>query len=139
MNAGDHQLGIYLAGMLEGKTPDLTTDLANLENRAREVLSPEALGYIVASAGSGSTARANLAAFERRRIVPRMLRGVDRQRDLSCEVLGTPMPAPVMVAPMGVQTLAHEEGELATVRAAAALGVPYVHSTAATHDFEQVA
>ncbi|NUR90135.1 MAG: alpha-hydroxy-acid oxidizing protein [Nonomuraea sp.] len=139
MNAGDHQLGIYLAGMLEGATPALTTDLARLESKAAEVLSPEALGYIVPSAGSGSTARANLEAFGRRRIVPRMLRGVDRQRDLSCEVLGTRMPAPVMVAPMGVQTLAHEEGELATVRAAAAVGVPYVHSTAAAHDFEQVA
>ncbi|MEV4391458.1 alpha-hydroxy-acid oxidizing protein [Nonomuraea sp. NPDC049607] len=139
MNAGDHQLGIYLTGMLEGRAPELTTDLSALEAAAGRVLPPEALGYIVPSAGSGSTARANLEAFERRRIVPRMLRGVRRQRDLSCEVLGTPMAAPVLVAPMGVQTLAHEEGELATVRAAAAVGVPYVHSTAAAHDFEQVA
>ncbi|WP_336213494.1 lactate 2-monooxygenase [Nonomuraea sp. LPB2021202275-12-8] len=138
-NFGDHQFGIYLAGMLEGRTPKLTTDLARLEERAREALSPEAFGYVVPSAGSGSTARANREAFERWRIVPRMLRGVARQRDLSCEVLGTGMAAPVMVAPMGVQTLAHPDGELATVRAAAELGVPYIHSTAAAHSFEQVA
>ncbi|MFI6479207.1 lactate 2-monooxygenase [Nonomuraea sp. NPDC050663] len=135
MNFSDHQLGIYLGG----KAPEITTDLAGLEEHARQALSPEALGYIVPSAGSGATARANRAAFDRYRIVPRMLRGVARERDLSCEILGTRMPAPLMVAPMGVQKLAHPEGELATVRAAAALGVPYVHSTAATHSFEQVA
>jgi isopentenyl diphosphate isomerase/L-lactate dehydrogenase-like FMN-dependent dehydrogenase len=49
------------------------------------------------------------------------------------------MPAPVLIAPIGVQTLAHPDGELATARAAAALGIPYVHSTAASHAFEAVA
>ena len=102
------------------------------------MLSAEALGYIVPSAGSGATARANRAAFDRWRIVPRMLRsGV--QRDLSCTVLGTSLPAPVMIAPVGVQTLAHPDGELATARAAAALRLTYIHSTAAAHSFEQVA
>ncbi|MFC9324082.1 lactate 2-monooxygenase [Kitasatospora sp. NPDC057015] len=137
-NFGDHQLGIYLNGMFADLTPELTTDLAALEDQARAVLAPEALGYVVPSAGSGATHRANRAAFDRWRIVPRMLRG-SADRDLSCTVLGTPMPAPLLVAPMGVQTLAHPEGELATVRAAAALGVPYVHSTQASHSFEQVA
>lgn len=138
-NLGDHQLGIYLSGMFEGRTPDITTDLARLEEQAREVLAPEALGYIVPSAGHGSTARANREAFDRWQIVPRMLRGVSAQRDHSCTILGTTMPAPVMIAPVGVQTLAHPEGELATVRAAASVGVPYIHSTAAAHTFEQVA
>jgi lactate 2-monooxygenase len=49
------------------------------------------------------------------------------------------MAAPVLIAPIGVQTLAHPDGELATARAAAAMGLTYVHSTAAAHDFEQVA
>lgn len=95
------------------------------------------MGYIVPSAGSGSTARANLAAFERWRLVPRMLRG-STERDLSCTILGTKMPAPVLVAPIGVQTLAHPEGELATARAASALGLTYTHSTQASHAFEQI-
>lgn len=137
-NYSDHQAGIYLNGMFADQRPEYTTDLAGLEEKARTALSAEALGYIVPSAGSGATARANSAAFDRWRIVPRMLRG-GTHRDLSCEVLGTSMPAPVMVAPVGVQTLAHPEGELATVRAAAALGVPYVHSTQASHSFEEVA
>ena len=62
--------------------------------------------------------RANLEAFRRWRIVPRVLRQ-DFGRDLSAELLGTSMPAPVMLAPIGVQTLLHDEGELASARAAA--------------------
>ncbi|WP_072807173.1 alpha-hydroxy-acid oxidizing protein [Rhodococcoides yunnanense] len=138
MNFSDHQIGIYAQGMFTDRTPKITTDLANLEDQAAATLSPEALGYIVASAGSGSTARANRAAFEQWRIAPRMLRG-SAERDHSCTVLGTTMPAPLLIAPVGIQTLAHPEGELATVRAAAALGVPYIHSTQASHSFEQVA
>ena len=81
-NYSDYQSGIYANGMFAGELPAVTTDLAGLEERARAVLSPEALGYIVPSAGSGATARANRAAFDRWRIVPRMLRSGTR-RDLS--------------------------------------------------------
>ena len=137
-NFGDFQLGVYLEGMLNGGRPELTTNLVQLEAQAREVLPPESMGYIVPSAGDGATARANREAFDRWRLVPRMMRGAT-DRDLSCTVLGTSLPAPVLVAPIGVQTLAHPEGELATARAAAALGIPYIHSTAASHSFEQVA
>jgi L-lactate dehydrogenase (cytochrome) len=135
---GDHQVAIYAAGMFAGQVPTWTTDLTSLEPHAAEVLAPEALGYIVPSAGGGSTARANVAAFERWRIVPRMLRD-HAARDLSTTVLGTPMAAPVLLGPVGVQTLAHPEGELATARAAAALGLTYVHSTQAGHSIEQAA
>lgn len=135
---GDHQSAIYAAGMFLGQTPEITTDLTQLEHRAAEVLAPEALGYIVPSAGGGATARANVAAFDRWRIVPRMLRD-HAQRDLSVEVLGTPMAAPVLLGPVGVQKLAHPEGELASARAAAALGLTFVQSTQASHSIEEVA
>lgn len=137
-NFSDHQLGIYAAGMFAQQTPSITTNLARLEDQAAEKLSPEALGYIVASAGSGSTARANRAAFDRWAITPRMLRS-SAARNHACTVLGTDMPAPLLIAPVGIQTLAHPDGELATVRAAAELGVPYIHSTQASHSFEQIA
>ncbi|OZC65666.1 alpha-hydroxy-acid oxidizing enzyme [Rhodococcus sp. 06-470-2] len=137
-NFSDHQLGIYAAGMFAQQTPSITTNLARLEDQAAEKLSPEALGYIVASAGSGSTARANRVAFDRWAITPRMLRS-SAARNHACTVLGTDMPAPLLIAPVGIQTLAHPDGELATVRAAAELGVPYIHSTQASHSFEQVA
>ena len=65
--------------------------------------------------------RENLEAFRRWRIVPRMLRDV-AERELATTVLGTELPAPVLLAPIGVQTIVHPEGELATARAAAASG-----------------
>ena len=49
------------------------------------------------------------------------------------------MPAPVLLAPVGVQTILHPDGELATARAAAEVGLPVVASTAAAHSIEEVA
>jgi L-lactate dehydrogenase (cytochrome) len=49
------------------------------------------------------------------------------------------MPAPVLFAPVGVQTLAHPDGELATAPAAAELGLTYLHSTQAAYKMEDVA
>jgi isopentenyl diphosphate isomerase/L-lactate dehydrogenase-like FMN-dependent dehydrogenase len=137
-NFGDHQTSIYANGMFAGVQPEWPTGLLQLEEQAADVLAPEALSYITPSAGSGATARANRAAFDRWRIVPRMLRGSE-ERDLSVTVLGDQLPAPLALAPIGVQTLAHPEGELATARAAAAVGVPYIHSTAAAHPIEEAA
>jgi isopentenyl diphosphate isomerase/L-lactate dehydrogenase-like FMN-dependent dehydrogenase len=137
-NFGDFQVSVYLDGMLGGTTPELTTNLAQLQEHAKAVLPAEAMGYIVPSAGDGATARANREAFDRWRIVPRMMRGAV-ERDLSCTVLSTSMPAPVLLAPIGVQSLAHPDGELASARAAAGMGIPYIHSTAASHSFEEVA
>ena len=82
--------------------------------------------------------RANLEAFERRRLRPRMLRG-NTERDLSVEVLGTRSPAPFFLAPIGVLSIAHEEGEVAGARAAAATGVPLILSSAASHSIEEIA
>ena len=127
----------YLTGTT-GARPPFTTDLVGLEAAAREVLDPQAYGYVAGSAGSTSTARANREAFERWRIVPRMLRDVS-VRDQSTTVLGAAMPAPVLLAPVGVQTIVHPDGELASARAAAALDLVLIHSTAAAHSIEQVA
>ena len=133
----NHQNEIYFRGA-GGERPPFTTDLGGLEEAARQALDPQAFGYVAGSAGTGSTARANRAAFERWRIVPRMLRDVS-ERDLSTTVLGTPMPAPVLLAPIGVQTIVHPDGELASARAATATGLVFIHSTAAAHSIEQVA
>jgi lactate 2-monooxygenase len=108
------------------------------ESRAGEVLEPGPFDYIAGGAGSESTMRANLEAFERRRLQPRMLSG-NIERDLSVEVLGTRSPAPFFLAPIGVLSIAHAEGELAAARAAAAAGIPFVLSSAASHSLEEVA
>lgn len=131
------QYQIYAGGLLE-QTPALPVSAAELQERARAKLDAGAYGYVAGGAGSERTMQANLDAFERRRIVPRMLRDVS-ERDLGVTVLGTSMPAPLMLAPVGVQSIVHPEGELASARAAAALGLTYIHSTAASHSIEQVA
>jgi lactate 2-monooxygenase len=134
---GDYQSEIYLQG-LGGATPPFTTDGARLEETAREELEPGPFGYVAGGAGSGATVRANRAAFDRWSLVPRMLAEAT-ERDLSTTVLGTAMPAPVLLAPVGVQSIVHPDGELATARAAAALGVPMVLSTVSSYSMEEVA
>ncbi|HKG35452.1 MAG TPA: alpha-hydroxy-acid oxidizing protein [Solirubrobacterales bacterium] len=113
-------------------------DLSKLEGRAAKVLDPEALAYIHAGAGDRDTTRANAAAFRRWKIRRRRGRRPAKV-DLSTTILGTRMPAPVLFAPVGVQTLAHPKGDLATARAAAALGLTYIHSTQGSYKMEDVA
>ncbi|GHA53770.1 oxidoreductase [Streptomyces tauricus] len=133
----DFQYEIYLNGMT-GAVPRLPTDLTRLEELTEQRLGPGPVGYVAGSAGNGSTARANRAALERRRIVPRMLRDV-HERDLSVEVLGRPLPAPLALAPVGVLSIMHPDAERAAARAAAAQGVPFILSSASSTPMEQVA
>jgi lactate 2-monooxygenase len=133
----DYYREIYARG-LAGETPSIPVSIAELESRAMAAMEPRAAGYVGAGAGTEETIRANAEAFRRRRIVPRMLRDV-AERDLSIAVLGTEMPAPLLLAPIGVQKIVHAEGELATARAAAALGVPMVASTASHFTLEEIA
>jgi isopentenyl diphosphate isomerase/L-lactate dehydrogenase-like FMN-dependent dehydrogenase len=93
---------------------------------------------VAGGAGGEDTVRANREAFYRWRIVPRMFRDVS-QRDLSVELFGAQLPAPVILGPVGVQGILHPGGELASARAAAALGLPFTLSTAASHSIEDVA
>ena len=116
-----------------GRPPALPTDPDGLEEAARAVLPPEAFWYVggrrrVGRHRCGPTGRRSTAW----RIVPRMLRDAT-VRDLGTTVLGTAMPAPVLLAPVGVQSILHPDGELATARAAAALGLPMVLSTASSY------
>ena len=57
------------------------------EDKAGAALEQGPFDYVAGGAGSEATMRANLEAFERRRLRPRMLAG-NVQRDLSVEVLG---------------------------------------------------
>ncbi|MFB6956101.1 lactate 2-monooxygenase [Streptomyces sp. NPDC056309] len=133
----DFQYEIYLNGMT-GAVPRLPTDLTRLEELTEQRLGPGPVGYVAGSAGNGSTARANRAALDRRRIVPRMLQDV-HARDLSVEVLGRALPAPLALAPVGVLSILHPDAEPAAARAAAAQGVPFVLSSASSTPLEQVA
>jgi L-lactate dehydrogenase (cytochrome) len=133
----DYYREIYARG-LGGEQPAVPVPVAELEEQAVAAMAPRIANYVGAGAGSEATMRANREAFARRRIVPRMLRDVS-ERDLSTTVLGTHMPAPLLLAPIGVQVGVHEEGELATARAAAAVGVPMIASTASHFSLEEIA
>lgn len=54
-------------------------------------------------------------------------------------IFGKTYPSPLLVAPIGVQGIIHPDAELASARAAASLGVPFIMSTASTRSIEDVA
>jgi len=133
----ERQAEVFLAGV-RGRRPRVPLDPAALEARARDLLSPQAFAYLAGGAGSESTMRANREAFERRRIVPRVLRDVSA-RDTSVELFGRRLPAPVVLAPIGVLELARRDGDLLAARAAAAEGLPFVFSNQASVAMERCA
>jgi lactate 2-monooxygenase len=133
----DYYREIYARG-LGGETPSIPIAVEEQERRAHEAMDERAANYVFAGAGAENTMRANRDAFARRRIVPRMLRDV-AERDLSLELLGTAMPAPLLLAPIGVQKVVHGDGELATARAAATVGVPMIASTNSHFTLEEIA
>ena len=130
------QYEIYLQG-LAGKVPEFPMTYRQMERRAKKLLSAGAYGYVRGGAGEESTMTANRRAFDRWRIVPRMLRDV-AVRDVRTEILGTETAAPILLAPIGVQSIVHADGELATARAAADVGIPHVLSTASSYTMEEV-
>lgn len=109
-----------------------------LEMEAKKKLEAAPYYYVAASAGREETARANVEGFSRWKIVPRMLCNT-LIRDLSTELFGKKLTYPILCAPIGVQSIVHPEGEIASARAAAAMEVPFISSTASTHSLEKVA
>ncbi|MGW2623072.1 alpha-hydroxy acid oxidase [Micromonospora taraxaci] len=94
--------------------------------------------FFEGGAGRERTVAANERAFERRWLVPRVLRATG-ERDLRTTVAGTSLAAPVLVAPTAFHRLAHPDGEAATARGAAAAGTAMVVSMAATQPVEEIA
>jgi isopentenyl diphosphate isomerase/L-lactate dehydrogenase-like FMN-dependent dehydrogenase len=113
-------------------------DYETLRETAREHLPRDVYDYVAGGAGREDTVRANRAAFDRYRIVPRVLRDIS-ERDLSTMLLGKELTAPVGLAPVGGHAAYHQEGELAAARAAADLGVPFTLATGSTRTIEEVA
>jgi lactate 2-monooxygenase len=128
---------IYRAGV-QGRTPAIPTDFGTLERRASRRARKLGWAYAAGGAGEGSTMRANRDAFERWKIVPRMLRDVS-ERDLTVELFGRMLPAPVLFGPVGAAELVDSEADLAIARAAASLDVPYVFTSQACASMEECA
>ena len=71
-------------------------------------------------------------------MVPRMLRQTTH-RDLTVELFGTKLESPVLVAPVGVQSIFHHDKETGVAEMAREIGVPFIMSTAASSSIEEVA
>lgn len=135
---GEHrQQEIYAMGTLADQPPEIPVRWAKLERAAIEAMDDRATGYVAGGAGSGETMTENRRAFAQWRIVPRLLRDVS-ERDLSVEVFGQRWDIPLQIAPIGVQSIVHEDGVLATARAAADLDVPVCLSSVSSYSVEEV-
>jgi isopentenyl diphosphate isomerase/L-lactate dehydrogenase-like FMN-dependent dehydrogenase len=107
------------------------------ERLAAERLDANAHAYFAGGAGDEITLRENVAAFQRRRLRPRVLVDVSAV-NTATTVLGTDVSMPVLIAPLAFQRMAHPDGELATARAAAAAGTIMCLSTAATRSPSEI-
>jgi lactate 2-monooxygenase len=136
---GDYQNEIYFAG-LGGRQPSLPIRFEELEAKAHAALSKSLVSYVAGGCGNERTQDANVAAFDRWGVVPRMFVGA-KHRDLSIELFGMKLPTPVFLSPIGVLGLcaADGHGDIAAARAAAKMGVPMVASTLMVDPLEDVA
>ncbi|AXF57296.1 lactate 2-monooxygenase [Salicibibacter kimchii] len=134
-----NQIQYQIYATMQNPNPDrLPVIYEEWEARAREVLDDGPFYYIAGGAGGESTMKTNLQAFDRRKIIPRMLNDV-QDRDLTVDLFGKTASFPFMLAPIGVQSIIHPDGELASAKASAKLGVPYITSSASSKSMEEIA
>jgi 4-hydroxymandelate oxidase len=116
----------------------LPLNLHEYETAARALLAPMAFDFVAGGSGDEVTLRGSRAAFDRWRLLPRVLRGV-RDVSTATSVLGQDIALPVLIAPSSLHRLCHDEGERATARAAKAAGTIYTMSTVASVAMAHVA
>jgi lactate 2-monooxygenase len=111
-----------------------------LEAKAHAAMPASLVSYVAGGCGDERTQEANVAAFDKWGLWPRMFVGA-KQRDLSIELFGMRLPSPLFMSPIGVLGLCAQDGhgDLATARAAALTGVPMVASTLSVDPLEAVA
>ncbi|CAG7927479.1 unnamed protein product [Penicillium olsonii] len=137
-NYGSYQTEIYGKGALMGILPGVTTDPRKLEEQAREALGIRSFNYVAGGAGEKSTMDSNRQAFRQWKLIPRMMRNTPEQ-DVSVELFGQKYENPLIVAPVGVQGIFHEDKETGLAEVCHDVGVPYTMSTASTSSIEDVA
>lgn len=129
--------GIYRDGMYDDETPPYPVEYEEIREAAWGNMDEDARAYVHGGSGTEETFARN-RDFSAYRIVPRMLRGV-AERDLTVELFGETHEFPLMITPLGVQSLLHDEAELATARACSKLDVPYTLSSLSSTPMEEVA
>lgn len=136
----------------------MTTDPNKLENQAKEHLGVRAFNYVAGGAGEKATMDANRLAFRQWKVkltfsttvfsgqwltvldqmIPRMLRPTTH-RDLRVKLFGHQLDSPLLIAPVGIQSIIHPDKELGVAEVVTEIGVPYILSTASCSSIEDVA
>lgn len=109
-----------------------------MERKAYEKIPKKAFDYIARGAGTEATMKDNLLAFSKLKIRPRVLRTVSKI-DMTIMMFNQELSSPLLFAPIGVQRIAHPEGELASARAARDSDIPIVVSSASSYSMEAIA
>ncbi len=112
--------------------------LDDYERHAASRLPPATWRHVQEGSGFGLTLGVDRAAYDRLQLLPRRLTDL-RGGASAITLFGEHHASPILLAPVAYQRLAHEEGELATVRAATALGIATVLSTLSSVTMEDVA
>ena len=137
LRALDWQKHIYLQGFA-GTQPALPFTFDALELAAERVMTPRAFAYVAGAAGNETGLRGNVTAFEKCKIVPRMLRDVT-SCDPGITLFKNKLASPFLLSPVGVLELAHPMADLAVARAAQRCNVPYIFSNQASFAMEETA
>jgi 4-hydroxymandelate oxidase len=95
--------------------------VTTLEEAARAALPPAVFEYYQDGIGAQVSRDESAAAWREWRFVPRLFRDVSRI-STEVELFGTRLATPVLAGPTALHTLAHPEGEVATVRGVEAAG-----------------
>ncbi|WP_419918182.1 alpha-hydroxy acid oxidase [Candidatus Poriferisocius sp.] len=106
--------------------------------KARRCLPKMVFDFVEGGAEGELTIAANRAAIDAVQLAPSFLVNV-AEREMSTTVLGRPVSLPFLLAPAGLATLVHREGELAAARAAAAAGTVFAVSTGSGYSLEDIA
>jgi (S)-mandelate dehydrogenase len=112
--------------------------IEDLRRAARRRLPRAVFDFIDGGAEDEVALRGNRAAFEKVRLLPRMLVDVSKV-DTQTSILGKPSKFPIAVAPTGVVGFGWRGGDIAIAKAAAAAGIPYSLSMSGTASIESIA
>jgi len=123
---------------IKTQTETIPLRFADLEYEAKQRMDEKVFTYAQSGAGMEETLRANRDAFGNWKIVPKFMKDVS-QIDLNTTVQGQEAAAPILLAPVGMQGIAHPDGELASAQTADAQGIPFIASTVSSYSLEEIA
>jgi (S)-mandelate dehydrogenase len=113
-------------------------NIEDLRRMAKRRLPRSVFDFFDGGAEDETTLRANRAAFERVRLLPKVLVDVSKV-DTQVELLGKPSRLPMAIAPTGAVGAGRNGADIMLARAARAAGIPYTLATPATATIEEIA